>query len=202
MKTLFMNPAGKISSFSGAKSNMMNPRRSYRRKSRRKARRNSAVRLPKFSNPRRKRSRRRNAGITPFVQRNPLILQNPRRRRRGRRNPTLNFNTILSKTLTYTGGAAVGAGANILALRRIENDWLRNGARLATAIAAGYFMKGEMGAAAAGATLYPMFAELALMFNLTGGGTASPTGVDLNELAADLEAALDEVNDNDLMYVP
>jgi len=199
MKTLFMNPAGRVSSFSGAKSNMMNPRRSYRRK-----RRNSAVRIPKFSNPRRRsrRAKRRNAGIAPFVSRNPLILQNPRRRRRSR-NPSLNFKNLFSKTLTYTGGAAIGAGANILALRRIENDWLRNGARLGTAIAAGYFLKGEMGAAAAGATLYPMFAELALMFNLTGDG-AEATGVDLNELAADLEDALNEVDDedSDIMYVP
>jgi hypothetical protein len=196
MKTIFMNPAGKISSFSGAKPKMMNPRRSYRRK-----RRNSAIRMPRM-NPRRRKARR-NAGITPFVaQRNPLILQNPRRsRRKARRNPSLNLKGLLNKTLTYTGGAAVGAGANILALRRIENDWLRNGARLATAIAAGMFLKGEMGAAAAGATLYPMFAELALMFNLTGSA-ATPTGVDLHELAADLEAALDEVNDADLMYVP
>jgi hypothetical protein len=195
MKTLFMNPSGRISSKRGAAFKM--PRK-YRRKSRKNS-------TPRMSNPRkrRRRSRRRNAGIRPFVaQSNPLILQNPRRRRSRRRNPSLNFKGLLNKGLTYTGGAAVGAAANILVIRRIENDWLRNGLRVAGAVAAGALLKGEMGAAAAGATLYPMFAELAIMFNLTGAPTGDapmlPTGVDLNELAADLESALNEVSDNQL----
>ena len=196
-----MNPSHR---FSGLTRMKTKKRRNYRKK------KNSAVRVanPRMRKRRSTRRRRRNAGIRPFVaQSNPLILQNPRRSRRRRRNPAPNFKTFFNKSLVYSGGAAIGAGANILALRHIENDWMRNGARLVSALAAGHFLKGDMGAAASGALLYPMFAELALMANLTGGssngnGNALPTGVDLNELAADLEAALDEVNANELMYVP
>lgn len=175
-QTVFVNPS--------------KPRRRRRRKTTRRRRRNVQMK----SNPRRKRRRRRNAGITPFVQprnANPLILQNPRRRRKRRTNPKMNLNTIFNKILTYSGGSAIGAGANILAIRRIENDWLRNGTRVAAAVLGGMFLRGEMGAAMAGATLYPLFAEIALMTELVGGGG---TEADLHELAADLEAALNEID--------
>jgi hypothetical protein len=147
---------------------------------------------------------RRNAGITPFVQPNPLILDNPRRRRRrgGIRNPNFSPKSMIQNTLMYGGGAAMGAGLNILALRRIENDWLRNGARIAAAILGGVFIKGTMGAAMAGATLYPTFAELALMTKLiTPAAATHDTDADLQDLAADLQDVLDEISDDEL-YVP
>lgn len=198
MKTVFVNPS------------KPRKRKARKRKVKRKAPAMARKRTTRRAAPKRRRRRRtrRNAGITPFVasnRSNPLILQNPRRRRRRRRNPTMNLKTFIDKTLTYSGGAAVGAGLNILALRRIENDWVRNGARIAAAVASGMFLKGEMGAAAAGATLYPLFAEVALMTNLVPG--AEPTEADLHELAADLGAALDDIDldpefHQSEMYVP
>lgn len=207
MRTIFVNPSP----------SMMNPRRRRRRSNitlanpRRKKRRARSqiyrtVRAPaKFYV--RKNRRRRNAGIAPFVNSNPLIMDNPRRRRRRRsRNPDFSPKSMLSNVLLYGGGSAMGAALNILGLRRIENDWLRNGARIAAAIAGGVLIKGSMGAAMAGATLYPTFAELALMTNLiSGGSNIQDTDADLNELAADLQDVLDEIEDDeddDLLYVP
>jgi hypothetical protein len=108
----------------------------------------------------------------------------------------MNTKGLFNKLLTYSGGSAVGAGLNILALRRIDNDWMRNGARVVAAVMGGMFLKGEMGAAMAGATLYPAFAELALMSGLVPGG-AGGTEADLNELAADLEDVLSGIDLND-----
>ena len=197
MPTVFVNPSNPVK------------RRRKRRAPKRKKPAMARKRTTRRAAPKRRiRRRRRNAGIAPFVssrKSNPLILQNPRRRRRRRSNPSMNVKTFINKTLTYSGGAAVGAGLNILALRRIENDWLRNGARIVAAVASGMFLKGEMGAAAAGATLYPLFAEVALMTNLVPATQA--TEADLHELAADLEAALDDIDldpdfHQDEMYVP
>lgn len=189
MRTVFVNPSRKRS----------------RRKSRRKARRSRPA-SRHYRRPARRRSRRRvrrNAGIAPFVQRNPLILENPRRyRHRSRRNPLsmsgFSLNRLAKKTLTYGSGSAIGAAVNILALRKIENDYMRNGARILAAFAAGTFMPGDMGAAAAGATLYPLFAELALAFKLVEGPMA--TSADLSDLAADLQDLVDETEDDDSDY--
>ncbi len=190
MRTVFVNPSRKRS----------------RRKSRRKARKSRPAarhyRRPAQRRSRRRRAVRRNAGIAPFVQRNPLILENPRRRRRSRRNPLslsgLNLNKFISKAVTYGSGSVIGAAVNILALRKIENDYMRNGARVLAAVMAGAFMPGDMGAAAAGATLYPLFAELALAFKLVEGPMA--TSADLSDLAADLQDLVDETEDDDSDY--
>lgn len=178
MRTVFVNPSASFS----------NPRK--RRRRRAKAVRRAAPR----------RRRRRNAGITPFVssarRHNPLILENPRRRRR-RRNPGfagMNLNKMVSSGINYLGGAGIGAAANIFGLRRIENDWARNGARLGVAIIGAPFL-GDLGGPMAGATLYPLFAELALMLKLVQ--PAEATEADLTELAADLEDVLDELEDED-----
>jgi len=178
----------------------VNPsRKRSRRKSRRRARKPAARHYRRPTRRVRRRSRRRNAGIAPFVQRNPLILENPRRRRRSRRNPLslsgLNLNKFISKSVTYGSGSAIGAAVNILALRKIENDYMRNGARVVAACLAGAFMPGDMGAAAAGATLYPLFAELALAFKLVEGPVA--TSADLSDLSADLQDIVDEMGDGD-----
>jgi hypothetical protein len=133
-----------------------------------------------------RRRRRRNAGITPFVAGNPYILSNPPRRRR-RRNPNglarqFTVKRIMDNTLTYGGGAALGTAANLFALNAIEGDWIRNGARYAVAVFGGQMLGKDMGAAFAGATLYPLLTELAAMLNLPVG-----TEADLDVLAADLE---------------
>lgn len=201
MRTVFVNPSASM---------MSNPRR--RRKHSRKRRRN--VQMPAVSNPRkRRRGRRRrtsvvrkgypltvrsNAGIVPFVS-NPLIM-NPRRRgghRRRRRNPmmnlsTLSVNKVVSKSITYGSGAAIGAAVNILGLRRIQNDWMRNGVRLGVAVIGAVLMPGELGAAYAGSTLYPLMAELALMTKLVQPATTPEA--DLSEISD----ALDELDE---MYV-
>jgi predicted membrane metal-binding protein len=167
-------------------------------------------RRKKKSNPKRRRRqyamvarrhsrRRRNAGITPFIQRNPLILENPRRRRRrnaGGMSAAFNLKNIGAKLLAFGGGSAVGTAANIFALNKLSNVWLRNGARLAAAVLAPNIVKGDMGAAISGALLYPMWQEVALQFlapAAAGGADAAATEADLDALQADLEDVLDEI---------
>lgn len=158
---------------------MSNPRRRRRRSTRRRR-------------PATRRRRRRNAGVQPFVAGNPYILANPRRRRR-RSNPKFGgqftLKKIVDNTMTLGGGAALGTAANLFALNNIEGDWLRNGARYAAAVFGGQMLGGNMGAAFAGATLYPLLTEVAAMLNLPVG-----TEADLDVLAADLE---DIVGDED-----
>ena len=53
--------------------------------------------------------------------------------------------------------------------------------------------------------MYPLFSELALQFDLVPGGEG--TEADLEELAADLEAALDDIDldtnyQDEELYVP
>lgn len=185
MRTVFVNPK------------FTNPRRKRGRKSRR---RNAMI-----TNPRRRRGRkgrRRNAGITPFVS-NPLILSpNPRRRRRHSRNPLagLNLKSVLTRGLTYGGGAAIAVGANTLLLNGVSNFWMRNGARFAGAVGAALFLKGDLGAATAGGMFYPLMQEMASKVL----GTTAATEADLEGLAADLEDVMDDLDESDLsdeMYV-
>jgi hypothetical protein len=150
-----------------------------------------------------KRKRRRNAGIVPFVAAtptrsgyaNPLILNNPpKRRRRRRKNPALKLETVAKRLMIAGGGSAIGATGNILGLNKIEDMWFRNGARIASSTAAAVLLRGELGAAAAGAFLYPVWQEVALR-------VLSPTEADLEDdldtLAADLEDVLDDYDDDD-----
>ena len=179
----------------------VNPSAFGRRRKRRKTgarRRRRNVSLAPVSNPRRRRrrSRRRNAGIAPFVA-NPLIMGNPRRRRR-RSNPLagLNFNNLLTKTMTFGGGAAISVAANAFILNRVDNVWARNGARIAGAVIGGNMLKGELGAAFAGAMYYPVVQELAA--HILGKGTVTGTEADMDVLAADLEDIMDELDSSDL----
>lgn len=203
MRTVFVNPSASF----------QNPRRRKRRVKHRVKRRNVQLANPAKRKRKRRKSHyrstrpgvyvRRNAGITPFV-RNPLIMDNPRRRRRKRKNPDFSLKGMGNNLLSFGGGSLIGAGVNILAIRRIENDWFRNLARIAAAVVGAAFLKGSFGGAMAGATLYPAWAELALMSNLV---TSSPTATDadLNDLAADLQDIVDEIeddDDDDEMYVP
>ena len=180
---------------------MPNPRRRRRRTTRRRRRRNYSAAVSSMrTNPRRRRRRRRrNAGIRPFVKKsNPLILQNPnnpRRRRRRRSNPKLNLQKVANKILIYTGGSAIAVGANILAINQIENKWARNGVRVAAAVFAPMFIKGDMGAAFSGAMLYPVVEEMAAELNIV------PQEADLEALAADLEQALNETDYDEWGYV-
>ena len=189
MRTVFVNPSPSMM--------YVNPKKKKRRKP--KAARRRTITVTRTKKGLRTRVRR-NAGITPFIQANPMIMDNPRRRRRRRRNPglgglaTLSVNSVMKNTVTFGGGAAVGAGVNILALRRIENKWMRNGARIAAAVVGAAMMPGQFGAAYAGSTLYPLMAELALMTNLVA---PAATEADLMEVAADLEDVLDDMDDDD-----
>jgi hypothetical protein len=121
----------------------------------------------------------------------------PRRKRRRRANPLagLNLKSLLSKGLTYGGGAAIAVGANTLLLNSIGNFWVRNGARFAGAVAGTVLMKGELGAATAGAMFYPLMQEVAAKFLGTG---ATGTEADLEGLAADLEDVMDDLDERDL----
>jgi hypothetical protein len=145
-----------------------------------------------MANPRRRRHRRRNAGIAPFVS-NPQILSNPRRRRR-RRNPSA---TILSDLAYILGGTVGGAALNRLAFNSINNFYVRNGARVAAAGLLAYVGgRNTLTAAAAGATLAPMIPDLELLISHSG---ATPTK-NPRELAAELSALLeaDLSDDGDL----
>ncbi len=181
MRTVFVNPK------------FTNPRRKRGRKARRRSRNAMIV------NPRRRRNRgrRRNAGITPFVS-NPLILSpNPRRKRRRARNPLagLNLQSVLTRGLTYGGGAAIAVGANTLLLNGVGNFWMRNGARFAGAVGAALFLKGDLGAATAGGMFYPLMQEMA---SRVLGTTSAATETDLEGLAADLEDVMDDLDESDL----
>jgi hypothetical protein len=166
------------------------------------------------SNPKRRRRsyhrrRRSNAGIVPFIQknprrryyrrRNPLILENPRRRRRrnagGGLTSALNLKNVGAKLLAFGGGSAIGTAANIFAINKLDNVWLRNGVRLAVAVIAPNVIKGDMGAAISGSILYPMWQEVAMRFlaPAAAGGADTATEADLDALQADLEDVLDEI---------
>jgi len=164
------------------------------------------------SNPKRRRRsyrrRRHNAGIVPFIQKNPrrrsrrysnpLILENPRRRRRrnaGGLTGALNFKNVGAKLLAFGGGSAIGTAANIFAINKLDNPWLRNGVRLAVAVIAPNVIKGDMGAAISGSILYPLWQEVAMRFlaPAAAGGADAATEADLDALQADLEDVLDEI---------
>jgi hypothetical protein len=191
---MFVNPRRRSKRRASKK---RNPKKRTARRTAPKRRRNARKASSNMIiNPRRRRTRktRRNASITPFVKSNPLILRNPGSiRRRRRSNPTLNFNTILSKSLSYGGGSAIGAVANIVGLNKIENKWFRNGARIGVAALGGIFLKGDLGASMAGACLYPLWQEVAVMLSLVDA-SADVTGpnADLDVLSADLQDVLDE----------
>ncbi len=195
MRTTFVNPRRRKRSKSTRKRRRP-ATRSRRKTTRRRRRRNTTRRKSnmQMANPRRRRRRtrrrrrRRNAGITPFVAgNNPYILSNPRRRRR--RNPgmpRLTLRNMTDKLMKYGGGSAIGTAANVFVLNDIESDWLRNGARVGSAVLGGMFLRGELGAATAGALMYPVWVEVAAMLNLPVGTDAS-----LDVLSADLEDAMD-----------
>jgi hypothetical protein len=129
-----------------------------------------------------------------------MILSNPRRSsRRRRRNPGMpSLKQAAMTTLHYGAGSGIGAALNIFVIRHIKNDWLRHGVRILGALGGGMFLPDKMGGAMAGATLYPSLAELAIYAGIGGDTT---TQADLNELAADLQDAMDD-DDSDTMYVP
>lgn len=210
MRTIFVNPrkrpkrkSAKRKSAKRKSTKRKTIRRSTRRAKTRNARKASKHMIVNPHGRKRRVSRRKNASITPFVKSSNPMLRNSSIRRR-RKNPGLNLSikSILDKGLSYGGGSALGAGVNIIGLSKIENKWFRNGARLATAIVGGSFLKGDLGAAMAGATLYPMWQEVALMLSLIegqrpfmpypSGGAAKETSASLDLLSADLQDILDE----------
>lgn len=173
-------------------------RRAHAANPRRRRRRRNYAR-PAAANPRRRRyhrRRRRNAGIAPFVQQNPLILSNPRRRRR-RRNPSLNLKNLFENTLVYMGGGVLGYGLNQFGLSQISNDWVRRGAQVVAAVGGAFFLRGQLGASFAGATMYPLIADLAMYTGLVG----TPTQHDIEQLSADLSAALEADLQGDELYI-
>lgn len=212
---MFVNPRRRHKRRAAKKRNPRKVKRNARRRSHKRSTRKASKQM--IVNPRRRRRsshKRRNASVTPFVRSNPLILRNPRSiRRRRRSNPGGNFSlkNILDKGLSYGGGSALGAGINIIGLSKIENKWFRNGARLAAAIGGGILLKGDLGAATAGATLYPMWQEIAVMLSLVSGpkpflpypdghapNAAVKVGASLDALSADLQDVLDEAAANEI----
>jgi len=147
-------------------------------------------------NPHMKRRRRRhNAGITPFIMSNPMSrFSNPRHSltRRKRRNPSLSIPSlsltrIVKKSITYGSGAAIGTGSNIFVLNKIVNPWLRNGARVLVGCMGAPMLGGELGAAAAGALFAPLVTDLAVMLNLPGIATEADLEADLQDLLDDMD---------------
>ena len=169
-----------------------------------------------FSNPRRRKARkssrrrrshgmvrRRNAGISPFIQ-NPLILSNPRRKRARRRNPMSlpSVKGMIDSTLSYGGGAVLALTVNTVATQKIANPWMRRGAQLAAAILGGSMLTKQtsnaMGGAFAGAMMYPLIQDVAAdLLGIGVGAGVSAKEADLDALAADLEDVLDDMSDED-----
>ncbi len=135
---------------------------------------------------------RRNAGIAPFVQ-NPLIMDNPRRRHRRRRNPSMKQG--LSELMMILGGALGGAGLNRIGISHISNFYARNAARVGAAGALAYLGgRNPLTAAAAGATLAPMLADIEMQM-----ASSAPASKNPRELAAELSALLEaDLSDDDL----
>ena len=120
-------------------------------------------------------------------------MSNPRRRRR-HSNPltsALTLKNLVNKGLTFGGAAVIAVGANALVLNRVDNFWLRNGSRFGGGIVAAAFLKGDLGAATAGAMFFPMFQELAA--KLLGKTLVTGTEADMDVLAADLEDVMDDL---------
>ena len=90
--------------------------------------------------------------------------------------------------MAYFGGGGLAYAANQLFIRKIEGDNLRRGVQVATAVAGGIFLGGKFGAAFAGASLFPLFSEIAL-----SNGWLTTEGVSIDELSADLENAMDSL---------
>lgn len=203
MRTVFVNPSATFS----------NPRKKRRKKrAAAKAPKRAAARRKRHAAPKRRKRRsvyvtkrgggmrRVNAGITPFVA-NPL--SNPRRRRKRKRNPMgmamlKQPKVLVVKALSLGGGAAAGTAVNLFGLRRIQNDWYRNGARVVAAVAGAIIVPGDIGSSMAGATLYPLFAEVAMKLGLV---EAPATEIDLNEMGIDLEDVMNDGEDGgDMLF--
>jgi hypothetical protein len=107
----------------------------------------------------------------------------------------LNLRNVGAKLLAFGGGSAIGTAANIFAINKLDNVWLRNGVRLAVAVIAPNVIKGDMGAAISGSILYPLWQEVAMRFlaPAAAGGADAATEADLDALQADLEDVLDEI---------
>jgi hypothetical protein len=121
-----------------------------------------------------------------------MILSNPRRRRR-RRNPSAH---LLGDLAYIIGGTIGGAALNRLAFGAISNFYVRNGARVASAGLLAYIGgRNTLTAAAAGATLAPILAEIESLITHTEPAKKNP-----RELAAELSALLeaDLSDDGDL----
>lgn len=148
--------------------------------------------------------RRRNAGITPFIQ-NPLILSNPPRRRRHKRKNPLALPSLMKmgeSLISWGGGTALALTVNTLGTSKISNTWGRRGAQAAAAAIGGSVVGSKsaaMGGAFAGAMLYPLLQDLAadLLGIGVAAGTAAAHEADIDALAADLEDVLDEMGDDD-----
>jgi hypothetical protein len=155
-------------------------------------------------NPRRGRKRRRSGGKRRRVASHRRRRRGFRRRRRNpfgfgrRRNP--GFLGFLANMAFVTSGATGGALLNRIGLSQIDSFWWRNGARVvgASALTAigGLPWGNTFMAAAAGATLSPMLAEIEMKVRTSGAtvGTTAATGNPAQlaaELAAMLEADLD-----------
>lgn len=195
-RTVFVNP-------------FENPRRGRRR--RKKSRRGSYRRRGKRRSRARKQTyrgtivMRRNAGVAPFLQQNPLILSNPRRRRSRRRNPMdlPSIKTIVDSTVTGGGAAAIALAVNTLGTSRITHDWLRRGVQVLAASVGGALLSGKspaLGAAFTGAAMVAPVQDLAadvLGIGVAAGATVAKDA-DLDALAADLEDVLDEMDEDDL----
>ena len=122
-----------------------------------------------------------------------MIMENPRRRRRGRRrNPGMK--TAIMDFAWLLAGTVGGAALNRLGLSHVSNFYARNGARVGAAALLAYFGgKNTMTAAAAGATLAPIVAEIEMQLAASSTATKNP-----RELAAELSALLEaDLSDGD-----
>ncbi len=145
-------------------------------------------------NPRRRRhrSKRRNAGITPFIKANPHRRSLARRRSSNPSFPSMQ--TMYRKSLTYGGGALIGEAVNMFALNKIPNNWMRNGARVIVACMAAPMLGGELGAAAGGVMFSPLVKELAIILKLPGIATEADLEADLQDLLNDMSSSPDASN--------
>jgi len=190
-RTMFVNPGY-----------FTNPKGKGKKGKKRGKKRRGSHSLGRFGMRGRVTMTRRNAGLSPFLQQNPLILSNPKRRRRARKNPIgiPSMKSVLDTLMSAGGGAGLALVVNTVGTSKIQNAWYRRAAQFAAAVIGGQLVSSSassaMGSAFTGAMMYPLAQDVAadlLAFGV-GAGAATAKEADLDALAADLEDVLDDMD--------
>lgn len=103
---------------------------------------------------------------------------------------------IVRTVLESAGGAALAYAVNQFGTRNIAGDWTRRSVQAGIAVLGSAMLsrmtgaRSDMGAAFAGAMMYPLIADLSLMLGVTGAadyGLGADLGADMDAQLGDME---------------